>query len=331
MTIEFNSSRTSIFTNCIVYYSVMRKYFILFSIAFLTFFSAVAQNGNSYRYKDFVFPDITIEKNLVYDGDPVSNKKNAHAFDLYQPKADSAINRPLIIWMHGGGFKYGSKEAKSMKIWCASFARRGYVCVAINYRLSKRNPVFHFDQLLTSSYYAVMDAKKAVEFFRKNHLRYGINPDKIILAGNSAGGIIALQAAFATDKAFGGMAKVPDTTENAGNAELPGIAGVINFWGAIFNLDWLKNAHTPIVSVLGSDDSLVPPTHKSAPLYGGIDIHNRADSLHLPNALKVYKGYSHELQRYFNPFFRSPDGTKKRWREAGQFAADFLYENVISK
>jgi hypothetical protein len=106
------------------------------------------------------------------------------------------------------------------------------------------------------------------------------------------------------------------------------IAAVINFWGAIFDLDWLKNARVPIVSVLGNKDNIMPPTHKSAPLYGGIDIHEKADALGIPNQLKVFDGYSHELQKNFNPFFSSK-ATQKRWLEAGQFAADFLYKSLF--
>jgi hypothetical protein len=90
----------------------------------------------------------------------------------------------------------------------------------------------------------------------------------------------------------------------------------------------LKNTNVPIVSVLGSTDRIVPPTHKNAPLYGGLDIHKQADALHIPNELKVFNGYSHQLQKRFNPFFSGGKATQKRWLEAGQFAADFLYKNL---
>jgi hypothetical protein len=60
-------------------------------------------------------------------------------------------------------------------------------------------------------------------------------------------------------------------------------------------------------------------------MYGGSDINKKADALGIPNTLKVFVGYSHELQKHFNPFFSGDEGTQKRWLEAGQFAADFLY------
>jgi acetyl esterase/lipase len=176
----------------------------------------------------------------------------------------------------------------------------------------------------------VQDAKTAIAYFTLNAKRYGIDPDKIILAGNSAGGIIALQAAYATNAELADMAKITGDSAAVNHpSQRPHVAAVINFWGAIYNLDWLKNARVPIITCLGSNDGLILPTHKSAPLYGGEDIHAKADALGIPNELKVFEGYSHELQKHFDPLFSGGKGTKERWLEAGQFSADFLYENVI--
>ncbi len=63
-------------------------------------------------------------------------------------------------------------------------------------------------------------------------------------------------------------------------------------------------------------------------MYGSFAIHHVADSLLIPNQLKTYDDYSHELQKHFNPFFVS-GATKKRWLEAGQFAANFLYRELF--
>lgn len=307
----------------------MIKHPIVFiSLVFITL-SAKAQTPNGVRYKDLIFPDVKVDKDLNYNPKASKDEKKSYQFDLYQPKNDDTQNRPLIIWMHGGGFKFGSKNAKGMKVWGESFARRGYVCAAINYRLSKHNPLFHFDELLKGSYFAVQDAKRAVLYFKEHTKEYHIDPDKIILAGNSAGGITALQAAYSSNVDLARLAKLPDTVEGAKTREIFKVAAVINLWGAIFDTGWLKNARVPIISVLGSRDGVVPPTHKDAPLHGGVDIHQEADILHIPNALKVFDGYSHELQRHFNPIFPVGSGTQQRWLEAGQFTADFLYENLF--
>ncbi|AMR31274.1 hypothetical protein A0256_07465 [Mucilaginibacter sp. PAMC 26640] len=292
-------------------------------------FSTTAQVNNPVRYKDFVFPNVSKTEDLTYSPGDDKDQKKAHLFDLYEPAGDKATARPLIIWMHGGGFKFGSKNASGIKLWSETFAKRGYVCVALNYTLSKHYPFLHVDQLLTSAYMAVQDARTAVAYFKKNAKQYHIDPNKIILGGNSAGGMIALQAAYTSNAELGKMAAMPDSIPGTKATEMLKVAGVINYWGAIFNTDWLKNARVPIVSVHGSKDGIVPITHKSAPLFGSVSIHEKADELKIPNDLKIYEGYSHELQRHFNPLFNLGKSTKSRWLEAGQFTADFLYANVI--
>lgn len=296
---------------------------------FLFFFSNV-QAQTTRRYQDLIFPEVSIVRDLIYHTAANEKEQKAYLFDLFQPAGDSALKRPLIIWMHGGGFKFGSKSAKGVQLWSKTFAQRGYVCAAINYRLSGKNTLFSFDEFLKASYYAVQDAKTAVAYFRKNAALYHIDPDKIILAGNSAGGMIALQAAFSSNEELAKLTKLtadPDALNKPDDRVK--VAAVVNFWGAIYDLNWLKNEHVPIVSVLGSNDSVVPPTHKSAPLYGGKDIHQAADQFSLPNDLKVFEGYSHELQKHFNPIFQGGKATEQRWLEAGQFAADFLYKTII--
>lgn len=302
----------------------MFKHSLFFICSVFILQAASAQSPAGLRYKDMLFKNITVDEDQTYYPDAPKDEKKAYLFDLYQPAGDTAIARPLIIWMHGGSFMFGSKKAKGAKVWGKTFAQRGYVCVCINYRLSKKNTLFHFEELLKSSFYAVQDAKRAVAYFRKNAAKYGIDPDKIILGGNSAGGFMALDAVYSKNEYFGHMANIPDADiANSGMPNEP-VYAIINYWGAIYNLEWLQNSKTPIISVHGSKDGLVPITHKNAPLNGSLDIKNKADELHIPNTLKIYEGYSHELQKHFNPFYEGANA-KKRWLEAAQFTADYLY------
>ena len=106
------------------------------------------------------------------------------------------------------------------------------------------------------------------------------------------------------------------------------IVAIINFWGAVFEPRWLANTKIPIVSVQGTKDRIVPYDHINSPLYGTHAIHLKADSLGIPNAIRAYPGYGHELQKHFLPIFIGRQ-TKKRWMEAGQFAAGFLYKQLF--
>ena len=308
----------------------MFKYLLLYLLLFITA-TGFSQITNPIKYKDLFFSTVSVQKNLSYTSVKKDGiRKSAYQFDLYEPETDSSQKRPLIIWLHGGGFNFGSKNARGIKLWCESFAKRGYVCVALNYRLSKKLPIFNFLELKRSCYNAVLDIDKAVQWFKNNQAKYRIDTSHIILAGNSAGGMIALQAVYSSKKELAVSAHLPDSkhypvTINQGN-----IAAVINFWGGLFKIDWLRNANIPILSVHGSDDKIVVFDHKNTSFFGSLAIHKTADSLHIPNSIKIYQGYSHELQKHFNPFFKADKATQKRWLEAGVFAADFLYTQLFT-
>lgn len=307
----------------------MFKYFILLNIISVATLPALGQNTQPKRYKDIVFAGVTVTKDVPYGTSvPASAHNKTLLLDVYQPEGDSTRNaRPLIIWMHGGGFKFGSKNAAGMQIWSSSFAQRGYVCAAINYQLSKKHPLANVKDLVHGCADAIEDVKQAMSFFKENQNKYGIDTSRIILAGNSAGGMIAFQAAYSTPAE---LAKLAGDSANNLLANQPlKIAAVVNFWGALFNLGWLNNANVPIVSVHGRNDKIVPIGHTSSSFYGSLPIHVTADSLHIPNRLKVYEGFSHELQKHFNPLFAG-GAAKRRWMEAGQFAADFLYDTIFN-
>jgi acetyl esterase/lipase len=301
------------------------------SITTLFFFSfsilAYAQNGLPARYRDIVFTETEIQKDLSYA--TVAHpgiKDKYYRFDLYEPKTDESAKRPLIIWIHGGGFKFGSKKAAGIQLWCNSFAMRGYACAGINYPLSKNNTLFKFGELKKGAFEAVQAVQEAVAYFKKNAERYRIDTNRIVLAGNSAGGIIALQAVYTSPAQLAKYAELPVGFLSA-KANPANITAIINFWGGLFDLDWLQNAKVPVFSAYGSKDKVVAPDHKGTDtaMFGSAAIHREATRHKIPSQLKIYEGYAHELQKYFNPIFPAGKDTKERWLDAGQAAADFLY------
>ncbi|MBL6763837.1 MAG: alpha/beta hydrolase [Verrucomicrobiae bacterium] len=97
--------------------------------------------------------------------------------DLYLPVEPD--NRPLVVWIHGGGWKNGSKENLPM-MW---LLEKGYALASINYRLSDEA------KFPAQSH----DCKGAIRWLRANAKRFGYNATKIGIAGSSAGGhLVAL-------------------------------------------------------------------------------------------------------------------------------------------
>lgn len=291
--------------------------------------ASAQQTQRTVKCKDFVFDAARIQKNLIYNRNPLPGiKQKYYRFDFYEPEGDTTAYRPLIIWLHGGGFKFGNKKSGGLPLWSKTFARRGYTCAAVNYRLSKQHPLKNFADLVQGCADAIEDVNMAIQFFKQHCQQFRIDTNRIILGGNSAGGIIALQDVYSSPAEMaqlihkGGVADMADTSHNPQH-----VAAIINYWGALFNINWLKNGHTPIVSIHGNKDRVVAYDDKKPPLNGSLAIQRMADSLNIPNRLKIFDGYAHELQKHFNPLFAGRPA-KKRWLQAGQFTADFLCEQL---
>jgi len=117
--------------------------------------------------------------------------------DLYTPSPDSATDRPVVIWAHGGGFVGGDKAAGPPD-WVSEFAKRGYVAASINYRMDEdagpiRVPLDDYES--QRIFWAVSDLKAAIRWFRANASSLGIDPGRVAVAGSSAGAVMALSAA----------------------------------------------------------------------------------------------------------------------------------------
>ena len=300
---------------------------IIFSIQ-----SNAQQPALPVKFSQFVFDKVSIQKNILYKNNiPDGIKKKYYRFDWYEPEGDTTAYRPLIIWLHGGGFKFGKKTSAGTPVWSKTFARRGYACAAINYRLSKKHPLKNFADLVEGCADAIEDVEEAVAYFKQHYKQYRIDTNNIILAGNSAGGMIALQAVYSSPFEMAKLLHKADSVLPARYIHNPmHIAGIISCWGAVFDINWLQNNTVPIVCIHGQRDRVVPVNNQNPSLFGGQAIHRKADSLHIPNALKIFEGYGHELQKHFNPLFAGGK-TKKRWLVAGSFIAGFLQESVLRK
>ena len=137
--------------------------------------------------------------------------------DLYLP-ADAAPGqkRPALVWIHGGGWTGGTKAENRAKNICRTVAEAGYVAVSIDYRLGAGAwPTNLFD------------CKNAVRFLRANAARYGIDPDRIAVAGGSAGGHLALMVALTAGKP--GLEPTGDATPYPGVSSA--VRCVANFYG----------------------------------------------------------------------------------------------------
>lgn len=249
--------------------------------------------------------------------------------DVYQPPVSDTVSaRPLIIWIHGGGYTSGSRTDDHIVLWCNEFARRGYVSASIDYRLGIGNP----DGKLKAIYRSVQDAKAAIRFFRANPSLYKIDVNKIVLAGSSVGAFTAIHTAYwDTDE----LPSAIDTLDlgnlegGSGNSGYPSHPNaVVNFWGAIKDTTWIDTGEPMIVSCAGTLDSVVYPeshTWSSGDEHGSIVIDRVAKSKNIADTLRMFIGAKHTLAG-----LGTGADQVARWDTATTLVADFLYCNLIS-
>jgi para-nitrobenzyl esterase len=172
---------------------VNRLKLMLYLIVSLFSNALLAQNT---RYIDAVFSDVDIS--TVNYSDVFSDA--AHKMDLYQPKNDTATNRPVIFYIHGGAFYAGDKATQDCIDFCTHFAKKGYVAVSVNYRLAN---AFLFlinqDVQLEAVLKSMADVKSAIRFFGKDvktSNNFKIDTNSVFIGGYSAGGVCALHTAW---------------------------------------------------------------------------------------------------------------------------------------
>jgi acetyl esterase/lipase len=125
-------------------------------------------------------PDVEVIRDINY----TAGGRRAR-LDIYRAKETELENAPVLIQVHGGGWSIGTKETQGLLLM-NRMAQRGWVCVAMNYRLAPKHP---FPA-------QIIDVKRAIAWTRKNIASYGGDPSYLVITGGSAGGHLAALAAL---------------------------------------------------------------------------------------------------------------------------------------
>lgn len=187
-------------------------------------------------YEVQVTPDVTYGVGGIdFSPERGAARYRALKLDIYQPVAETSQPRPALIMAFGGAFHRGSKSLEvfegenpstAVAEYCREFARRGYVCFSIDYRLMQEAPdpgttpfllpgqpqsrdridfVRNIlglppstPQMMANTLEAATDdMTKAVSFVRSQSNTYNVDISRIVVGGFSAGAAIALNSAFA--------------------------------------------------------------------------------------------------------------------------------------
>ena len=140
--------------------------------------------------------------------------------DLYFPSGDFRSNRPAVVFIHGGGFTGGDKAEYRSASVSADLCRAGYVVVSCNYVLGPKDKPGVWPQ-------NIADCRNAVRWVRAHAKELGVNPDKIAVAGGSAGGYLALMVGLSDDKT--GPGGDPSAKHSAKVSAVIDMYGVVSF------------------------------------------------------------------------------------------------------
>ena len=141
--------------------------------------------------------------------------------DLYVRYArDLKVRRPGVLFIHGGGFTGGDKAEYRSASVSADLARAGYVVVSCNYVLGPKDKPGVWPR-------NIADCRDAVRWMRANADALGLDPDRIAVAGGSAGGYLALMVGLSDDKT--GPGGDPAAKHSAKVSAVIDFYGVVNF------------------------------------------------------------------------------------------------------
>jgi acetyl esterase/lipase len=231
------------------------------------------------RYRDEIFSAVTKTADVAY-GSAVNEQGQTQSLtlDVYRPTGDTVTSRPLVIWVHGGGFRAGTKTSPEIVDEATTFARKGYVTASISYRLSSTGCVGGgpLAQCIAAIDDAREDAQAAVRFFRARASTYGVDPTRIAIGGSSAGAITAL-----------GVGYRPDAPGNSGNPGFSSaVRAAVSLSGAVIFTGEVGPGDAAALLFHGTEDALVPHAWAEATVDAA-----RADGL--PAYLISWQGGGH--------------------------------------
>ena len=320
----------------------------LITLLTLTFISTLIFSQCNGRYQTEIFSSVnrtTVNYSDVYTD-------NEHIMDVYSADGDTEVNRPVIIYMHGGSFIGGDKSESDCIDFCENFAKKGYITASANYRLANnaQNFALFQEEQYTTVLKVVADIKAAIRYFRKSIVNgnpYGIDGSAIFIGGYSAGAVAAIHSAYIDsisdlptsitylDILTGQTVDFnPQVLINTIGGNLEGdagnygfsseVSGVVSFAGGINDINWIDSNDEPIVSCQGDADQTV--NYNCGPglnlptvftLCGTAEIHPKTNNEGVINDYLVFSGEGHE--------WCSAGNSNPLFLQALDFTTDFLF------
>jgi len=277
------------------------------------------QPAERLNYQSPVFEDI---RRVTYTY--AIKQTDTLGMDVFIPDDNPAEQRPVILYVHGGGFSGGSRDDSLHLDFCSRLAQHGYIAATMSYRLVMKGQSFHCDQpaenKINTFQSVTEDILDATAFLIDRQSELKLNPNQIVLAGSSAGAEAVLHTVY------GGQS--PETLTQYLNMPQYRYAGVISMAGAIVDTANIhEQSAIPTQLFHGTCDKLVPyasaPHHYCdsstvgyLPLHGAHTMADKLDQMGASYYLHTTCNGGHEL-------------ASQPMRQYFDEIIDFLYQDVM--
>jgi len=153
-------------------------------------------------------------RGMVLDRNVAYGPLERHRLDVWRSSRDLA-GAPVIFFVHGGAWTFGDKREQGRPM-LHEFVARGWVAVSCNYRLAPRHPWPA----------QIEDVVRTLAWIKRHVAEYGGDPDRVVVAGGSAGGHLAALLALAADDPSWCPSDLADVTDWS-------VRGCIPFYGVL--------------------------------------------------------------------------------------------------
>ena len=323
----------------------MRTYLLLLSLICLVY-------AQDIRFIDEIFDEVSVTEDIVYGNAPdlpflFITENNTVDIDLhmdvYQPVGDTMNDRPVIIFAHSGAFFSGNKEVDDIVLLSQEAARRGYVAIAMEYRLGLN--ILSASSGERAVYRGIQDASALIRYLREFHDELNIDPNHIFFWGSSAGSFIGLHLSYIEDS------ERPESTfEGTFSPDLGCIDcegndyshsnkpnALIATWGAIGNLDYIDEYENVPTALFHGTLDIVVPYDQGYPftlnitlpqVYGSSKISEKMTDLGINHLLTIEQNQPHEYYGATNGNFLFGSDPNEYWDLILNSAFNFLYTQL---
>ena len=212
----------------------------------------------SWFLKMKAFPEPAWERDIPFWTIP--NTQRELLCDIWRP-ADGNVSGLAFIYFHGSGWWIGDKDLyKTTRPLFNHLVAQGHIVMDVAYRLCPEVDIFGM----------VGDVKRAIAWLKTNASHYGIDPEKIVIGGGSAGAHLALLAGYTPEH--------PELTPEDVKGTNLSVCGIISYYGPIDLVegyhrytDLILSKNPPPVSI-GKDiafEEKVPHIGRLDTLFGG--------------------------------------------------------------